>query len=73
MSDLADAHSYALDYLRRGERSEFLNAGTGRGVSVLEVIECARHTTGRTIPVLLGERRAGDAVTLVADASRDSS
>jgi len=68
--DLAEAHALALYYLRRGERSEFLNLGTGNGISVREVIECARQVTGRTIPVVIGQRRPGDHARLVADASR---
>jgi UDP-glucose 4-epimerase len=49
VSDLAEAHALALEYLRRGGRSEFLNLGSGRGYSVLEVIECARQATGKPI------------------------
>lgn len=68
--DLAEAHTRALDYLREGGKSEFLNVGTGTGVSVLEVVECARRITGRTIPIMVGPRRAGDHARLVADARR---
>jgi len=70
VADLADAHARALDYLRGGGRSEFLNVGTGNGVSVLEVVKCAREVTGRAIPVVVGPRRPGDHARLVADASR---
>jgi UDP-glucose 4-epimerase len=53
MADLAEAYVCALDYLRQGGKSEFLNLGTGCGFSVLEVIECARKVTGRPIPVVI--------------------
>ena len=70
VADLADAHILALDYLRRGGDSVFLNLGTGRGYSVLEVIECARQLTGRPVPVRIEAPRPGDPARLVADAAR---
>jgi UDP-glucose 4-epimerase len=68
--DLADAHICALDYLRSGGESDFLNLGTGRGYSVLEVIECAREITEREIPVHIESPRPGDPARLIADPSR---
>jgi UDP-glucose 4-epimerase len=70
VSDLAEAHSAALDYLRRGGASEFLNLGTGRGYSVMEAIECARRITGKPIRTIMEPPRAGDPACLVADASK---
>jgi UDP-glucose 4-epimerase len=70
VADLADAHILALDYLNRGGKSEFINLGTGTGYSVLEVIETARKVTGKPIPYKKEPRRAGDAITLVADARK---
>jgi UDP-glucose 4-epimerase len=70
VSDLADAHIFALGHLRRGGRSEALNVGTGHGYSVLEVIECARQVTNRVIRTRIEAPRAGDAITLIADSSR---
>jgi UDP-glucose 4-epimerase len=68
--DLADAHIRALDYLRSGGPSDFLNLGTGRGYSVLEVIECVREITGRDIPLQIESPRPGDPARLIADPSR---
>src|ERR1700722_10053624 len=68
--DLADAHIRALDHLRRGGSSDFLNLGTGHGYSVLEVIECAREITGRDIPVKMESPRAGDPARLIADPAK---
>ena len=70
VADLADAHVLALEHLRRGGDSVFLNLGTGRGYSVLEVIECARNVTGRPIAMRTEAPRAGDPARLVADAAR---
>lgn len=68
--DLANAHVRALEYLRSGGHSEFLNLGTGSGYSVLQVIECARTVTGRNISMKIEPPRAGDPVRLIADPAR---
>lgn len=70
VTDLAEAHILALEYLRKGGRSEFVNLGTGDGFSVLEVIEAARRVTSREIRIRKEARRAGDPARLVADAAR---
>jgi len=68
VSDLAEAHALALEYLRAGNPSTAINLGNGHGYSVLEVIEAARTVTGREILVDMQGRRAGDPSHLVADA-----
>ena len=68
VDDLAQAHLLALDHLREGQGLK-LNLGTGRGNSVLEVVEACRRVTGCQIPVVEGDRREGDPPILVADAS----
>jgi UDP-glucose 4-epimerase len=70
VADLAEAHSRALEHLRSGGESDFLNLGSGRGYSVMEVIECARQVTGRPIPTRIEGPRAGDPPRLVADARK---
>jgi len=70
VADLADAHIRALEHLRKGGESIFLNLGTGRGYSVLEVIETARKVTGQPIPMRIEAPRPGDPPSLVADASQ---
>lgn len=70
VSDLAAAHLLALDWLRRGGGSLFLNLGNGQGYSVQEVIETARRITGHDIPTRIEPRRPGDASHLVADARK---
>jgi len=72
VADLADAHILALDYLRKGGASDFINLGTGHGYSVLEVIECARKVTGRPIHTRIEARRPGDPAKLVAEASKSA-
>ncbi|MGM1046699.1 MAG: UDP-glucose 4-epimerase GalE [Bacillota bacterium] len=70
VSDLADAHIRAVDYLRRGEDSNVFNLGNGLGFSVKEVIETSKQVTGRDIPVVMEARRAGDPAVLVASSEK---
>jgi UDP-glucose 4-epimerase len=70
VSDLADGHCLALQYLRNGGNSDLINLGTGTGSSVLDVIEKARHVTSREIHVKFEPRRAGDPARLVADSTK---
>ena len=68
--DLARAHVRALEWLLAGRESAAFNLGTGRGFSVLEMVETARGITDRDIPVRFGPRRPGDPPELVADPSK---
>ena len=70
VSDLADAHVRALQYLEQGGESLALNLGTGRGNSVLEVIQAAEKATGQAVRRKIGPRRPGDPPILVADAAK---
>jgi UDP-glucose 4-epimerase len=70
VSDLARAHSAALDHLRAGGANGTFNCGYGRGFSVLEVIDTVKKVSGRDFKVSLAPRRAGDPAGLVADNSR---
>ncbi|RJG18935.1 UDP-glucose 4-epimerase GalE [Paenibacillus thiaminolyticus] len=70
VSDLADAHLLAVDYLRKDGASEIFNLGSGNGFSVLEVIRTAERVTGLTIPTAMRDRRAGDPAVLIASAGK---
>jgi UDP-glucose-4-epimerase GalE len=70
VDDLADAHVRALDYLARGGATRALNVGTGRGSSVLEVVEGAKRVSGVDFPVAFVGRRPGDPAAVWADNSR---
>ncbi len=70
VSDLADAHLLALDYLEKGKPSDFFNLGNGDGHSVLEIIAAAERVTGKEIKRVLNERRPGDPAKLVATAEK---
>ena len=66
VSDLAAAHFLAWKYLQKGGKSDCFNLGSGRGYSVLEIIEVARKVTKRRIELKVEPRRAGDPSHLVA-------
>ncbi|QSA98810.1 UDP-glucose 4-epimerase GalE [Methylococcus sp. EFPC2] len=66
VSDLADAHIQALNYLRQGGDSTTLNCGYGHGYSVREVIDTVNKVNGSPIKVEEQPRRAGDPPSLVA-------
>jgi len=70
VSDLADAHIKALDYLNGGGRSDAFNLGTGEGRSVRQVLETVERVTGRKIDAAENPRRPGDPPQLVAAADR---
>lgn len=70
VSDLCAAHVQALNHLRQGGQSEFINLGIGQGYSILELIDIARAITGRDIAVQIQPRRPGDPSCLIADASK---
>lgn len=70
VTDLAEAHVQALEYLFEGGTSTALNLGTGQGHSVREVINAAEKVTGRRIAFRISPRRAGDPSVLIADPRR---
>ncbi|BBB90114.1 MAG TPA: UDP-glucose 4-epimerase GalE [Methylomusa anaerophila] len=70
VTDLAQAHVLALEYLQAGGASRIYNLGSERGFSVREVIDRAKFVTGIDFPVQEKERRAGDPAILVASSER---
>ncbi|MGH8553632.1 MAG: UDP-glucose 4-epimerase GalE, partial [Methylococcales bacterium] len=70
VTDLADAHVQALNYLRAGGESTLLNCGYGHGYSVREVIETVNQVHGSKIPVEECPRRAGDPPELIAEVKK---
>jgi len=68
--DLVQAHVLGLRHLLAGNGNGVFCLGTGSGFSVHDVIEASRTVTNRAVPVVMGERRAGDAVALVSGSAR---
>lgn len=70
VTDLADAHLRALDRLAKGQPSQAINLGTGRGHSVREVVDAVARVSGKPVPVVESGRRPGDPAELVAAPAR---
>ena len=70
VTDLAQAHIKAVDYLMQGNESNIFNLGNGVGFTVNEVIETARRVTGHAIPAVITPRRAGDPAQLIASSDK---
>ena len=70
VTDLAQAHILAVEYLMKGNDSNVFNLGNGVGFSVKEVVEVARKVTGHAIPAVITERRAGDPARLIASSEK---
>jgi UDP-glucose 4-epimerase len=72
VTDLASGHVAAIDALFRPEppRESFINLGTGRGHTVLEVIRAFEQASGRSVPYDIVDRRPGDVADSYADATR---
>ncbi len=68
--DLADAHILALEYLKRGGKSDVFNLGNGNGYSVFEIIEMVRKIAQKNFKVTITDRRAGDPAKLIGDATK---
>lgn len=73
VSDLAQAHVLAMDYLLRGGENSVFNLGNGVGFTVNEVLDVARKVTGHPIPAQVCPRRDGDPAQLVASSDKAKS
>ena len=74
VSDLAEAHLLALEATAPGDARTAeplaLNLGNGGGFSVRQVLAATESVVGQSLPVTIGDRRAGDPPILVARATR---
>src|SRR5690606_34901284 len=70
VTDLADAHVRAIDYLRQHQDNIRLNLGNGRGYSVLEIVAAVEKVTGRDVNCVISPRRVGDPAILIGSAKK---
>ncbi len=71
--DLADAHVLALKHLKTHFDSpafEVLNVGTGKGTSVMKIVQAFERVTNISLRYKIGERREGDVVETYADTTK---
>ena len=67
VTDLAEAHIKALEWLKAGGQSRAFNLGTGEGLSVLQMIAATERALNLKPPFEIAPRRAGDPPRLGAD------
>lgn len=70
VTDLANAHVKALEFSAKSPGFEAFNLGTGKGVSILELINLAQAVTGKVVPFRYGDQRPGDPSALISDPQR---
>lgn len=70
--DLAKGHLAALDKNLQESGVKTYNLGTGKGVSVLELIQAFEKASGQKIPFEIAPRRSGDIAECYADATKAS-
>lgn len=68
--DLAKGHIKALEKAQNIKGCEIYNLGTGRGVSVFELIAAFERASGRQIPTKIMSRRPGDLAAVYSDSSK---
>ena len=68
--DLAEGHLCAIRYAQAHTGCEVFNLGTGRGVSVLEMVHTFSEVNNVPVPYVIGPRRAGDLATVYADPAK---
>lgn len=68
--DLAKAHLCAVEYANKHVGCEIFNVGTGKGSSVLDIVNTFESVNGVKVPYVIGARRAGDLATVFADCTK---
>ena len=72
--DLAKAHVKSLEYLTKHANLSFdiFNIGTGKGNTVLEIVNTFEEVSGVKLNYRIGERRSGDIEKIYADVTKSS-
>ena len=70
VTDLAEGHVAAVNYLQDHPGIEIFNLGTGTPYSVLEMVNTYAEVNGITVPYEIGARRAGDLQDVWGDAAK---
>lgn len=70
--DLAKGHVAALQYLQQQTQLGFepINLGTGKGTSVLQLVNAFIKTTGQPVPYSISPRRPGDIASCYASSDK---
>ena len=67
VSDLAEMHIYAANYLLKNKKSNIFNCGYGKGYSVKQIIKTYNKILKNKIKFKIGPKRSGDSKILIAN------
>ncbi len=67
VTDLAKGHCKAIEKTRNFNGADAINLGTGKGYSVMEIIDAFSKACGKVIPYKIADRRPGDIASCFAD------
>ena len=67
ITDLANGHIKAIDYVLKNKGIDYYNLGTGNGYSVLEMVNTFKEVNGVDVPYKIVDRRDGDIAECYAD------
>ena len=68
--DLASAHIKAFDFIKNSKGLYVFNLGTGKGVSVMELVKCFEKVSKIKIPRIIVNRRLGDVGSCFANPAK---
>ena len=71
--DLAEGHEAALNYMRCNKGISIFNLGTGKGISVFDMIKAFEASTSKIVPYKIMPRRPGDIAEFYADSIKAQS
>lgn len=69
ITDLANGHIKAIEYVLKNDGIDYYNLGTGHGYSVLEMVNTFKRVNNVDVPYKITSRRDGDIATCYADTS----
>lgn len=67
VSDLADAHLKAAEYIAKNNTSLTVNLGVGKGYSNMDILRAVEKVSGKKLDIQYKERRWGDPDAIYAD------
>ena len=67
ITDLANGHIKAIDYVIKNQGIDYYNLGTGHGYSVMDMVNAFKDVNGVDIPYIIAPRRDGDIAECYAD------
>ncbi|NCF74928.1 MAG: UDP-glucose 4-epimerase GalE [Xanthomonadaceae bacterium] len=67
ITDISKAHLLSFNYLKKNEKSQIINLGSGLGKSVSEIVDLVKKINNSDFKIRIENRRSGDPIVLVAN------